>query len=225
MLNKYPLWKYVLILAVLVIGFIYSAPNLYPDDPAIQISGASTALQVGQADLERASKALVDSGIAVKASSLAENGKGGLLRLTKQEVHATGQVETQLHRRSANAAQPFRRGLSQVERDNVIVAQRLACDIFGWQLVFLFGQTQQTALAVLGQRRALDRDASIGKRLAYAIQISLIDLQRSACAGDLNSRVIRVEIGCGINKTDHQHCQDQDVFPQRVFVQHHAACL
>ncbi|MET0950190.1 MAG: protein translocase subunit SecD, partial [Pseudomonas sp.] len=85
MLNKYPLWKYVLILAVLVIGFIYSAPNLYPDDPAIQISGASTALQVGQADLERAGKALVDSGIAVKATSLAENGKGGLLRLTKQE--------------------------------------------------------------------------------------------------------------------------------------------
>ena len=85
MLNKYPLWKYILILAVLVIGFIYSAPNLYPDDPAIQISGASTALQVTQADLDRTSKALTDAGIAVKASSLAESGKGGLLRLTRQE--------------------------------------------------------------------------------------------------------------------------------------------
>ncbi|WP_024695238.1 protein translocase subunit SecD [Pseudomonas syringae] len=85
MLNKYPLWKYVLILAVLVIGFIYSAPNLYPDDSAIQISGASTALQVTQADVDRAAKALTDAGIAVKASSLAENGKGGLLRLSKQE--------------------------------------------------------------------------------------------------------------------------------------------
>ncbi|MBX8588383.1 protein translocase subunit SecD [Pseudomonas cichorii] len=85
MLNKYPLWKYVLILAVLAIGFIYSAPNLYPDDSAIQISGASTALQVSQADLDRAGKALADAGIAVKASSLAENGKGGLLRLSKQE--------------------------------------------------------------------------------------------------------------------------------------------
>jgi preprotein translocase subunit SecD len=85
MLNKYPLWKYVLILAVLVIGFIYSAPNLYPDDPAIQISGASTALQVNQADLDRVSKALTDAGIAVKGASLAENGKGGLLRLSKQE--------------------------------------------------------------------------------------------------------------------------------------------
>ncbi|WP_297833131.1 protein translocase subunit SecD [Pseudomonas sp.] len=85
MLNKYPLWKYVLILAVLAIGFIYSAPNLYPDDPAIQISGASTALQVNQADLDRVSKALTDAGIAVKGASLAENGKGGLLRLSKQE--------------------------------------------------------------------------------------------------------------------------------------------
>ncbi|WP_109512602.1 protein translocase subunit SecD [Pseudomonas ovata] len=85
MLNKYPLWKYILILAVLVIGFIYSAPNLYPDDPAIQISGASTALQVNQADVDRAAKALTDAGLAVKGSSLAENGKGGLLRLSKQE--------------------------------------------------------------------------------------------------------------------------------------------
>ncbi|MEB0078846.1 protein translocase subunit SecD [Pseudomonas sp. CCI3.2] len=85
MLNKYPLWKYVLILAVLVVGVIYSAPNLYPDDPAIQISGASTALQINQADLDRVSKALVDAGITVKGASLAENGKGGLLRLTKQE--------------------------------------------------------------------------------------------------------------------------------------------
>jgi preprotein translocase subunit SecD len=85
MLNKYPLWKYILILAVLVVGFIYSAPNLYPDDAAIQVTGASTALQVNQADLDRVSKALTDAGIAVKGATLAENGKGGLLRLTKQE--------------------------------------------------------------------------------------------------------------------------------------------
>ena len=85
MLNKTPLWKYVLILAVLAIGFIYSAPNLYPDDPAVQVSGASTALQVSQADLDRVSKALGEAGIAVKAATLGENGKAALVRLTKQE--------------------------------------------------------------------------------------------------------------------------------------------
>ncbi|KJK18382.1 protein translocase subunit SecD [Pseudomonas sp. NPDC087612] len=85
MLNKYPLWKYALILVVLAIGFIYSAPNLYPDDPAVQVSGASTALQVTQADLDRVSKALNESGIQVKAASLGEKGKVGLVRLSKQE--------------------------------------------------------------------------------------------------------------------------------------------
>ncbi len=84
MLNKYPLWKYALIVLVLVVGFIYSAPNLYPDDPAVQISGASSALQVNQADLDRVSKALVDARIAVKGTSLGEKGSG-LIRLTNQE--------------------------------------------------------------------------------------------------------------------------------------------
>lgn len=85
MLNKYPLWKYILILAVLAVGLIYSAPNLYPDDPAIQVSGASTALLVNQADLDRVSTALKESGINVKAATLSASGKGGLIRLTKAE--------------------------------------------------------------------------------------------------------------------------------------------
>lgn len=85
MLNKYPLWKYLLIVAVLAVGLVYSIPNLYPDDPAVQISGASSALTIEQADLDRASKALQDAGIAVKAATLAERGRGGLIRLTKQD--------------------------------------------------------------------------------------------------------------------------------------------
>ncbi len=83
MLNKYSLWKYLLILLVIGIGFIYSAPNLYPDDPAVQLTGASTALKVEQADIARAEQALKDAGIAVKGSSLGD--KGALLRLTRQE--------------------------------------------------------------------------------------------------------------------------------------------
>ncbi|WP_346840956.1 protein translocase subunit SecD [Metapseudomonas otitidis] len=81
MLNKYPLWKYLLILAVLTVGLIYSAPNLYPDDPAIQISGTSTALKIQQPDVDRALAALKEAGIEVKSSSISE--RGGLFRLTK----------------------------------------------------------------------------------------------------------------------------------------------
>lgn len=39
MLNRYPLWKYLLILTTVVFAFIYAAPNWYGEDPALQISG------------------------------------------------------------------------------------------------------------------------------------------------------------------------------------------
>lgn len=85
MLNRFPLWKYLLILAVLAVAFVYSAPNLYPDDPAIQVTGASAAQEIGMADLERISQALEEGGIAVKSASLDEQGRGGLVRLERQD--------------------------------------------------------------------------------------------------------------------------------------------
>lgn len=39
-MNRYPIWKYFLILAVVAFGLIYAAPNLYKPDPAVQISGS-----------------------------------------------------------------------------------------------------------------------------------------------------------------------------------------
>lgn len=47
MLNKYPAWKNILILLVVIWGFMYSLPNLYPDNPALQISHELTELSQG----------------------------------------------------------------------------------------------------------------------------------------------------------------------------------
>lgn len=48
MLNRYPLWKNLLILLVVLLGLLYSVPNIYPDDEAIQIT--STNLLLSQSD-------------------------------------------------------------------------------------------------------------------------------------------------------------------------------
>ncbi len=40
MINQYPLWKYLLIVAVLAVGVVYALPNLYGEDPALQISSS-----------------------------------------------------------------------------------------------------------------------------------------------------------------------------------------
>ncbi|HGJ5868613.1 protein translocase subunit SecD [Arsenophonus nasoniae] len=39
MLNRYPLWKYLMLIAALLIGLLYALPNLYGEDPAVQITG------------------------------------------------------------------------------------------------------------------------------------------------------------------------------------------
>lgn len=84
MLNRYPLWKYLLILTVLVLGVIYALPNLYPDDPAIQISGSSSVQTIEQRDLERIESALQQAGIATKGTELGANARSGLVRLEER---------------------------------------------------------------------------------------------------------------------------------------------
>jgi len=39
-MNRYPVWKYLLLIAVLVIGTLYALPNLFGEDPAVQVSSA-----------------------------------------------------------------------------------------------------------------------------------------------------------------------------------------
>jgi preprotein translocase subunit SecD len=59
-MNRYPLWRYILVLVLLILGVLYALPNLYGDSPAIQISnGAGTTidqstLEIVKADLKQA---------------------------------------------------------------------------------------------------------------------------------------------------------------------------
>lgn len=52
-MNRYPLWKYVLIGAVIVIGLLYTIPNFFGESPAVQISPAKTSLKVDQSLLQK----------------------------------------------------------------------------------------------------------------------------------------------------------------------------
>ncbi|HEX5637990.1 MAG TPA: protein translocase subunit SecD, partial [Gammaproteobacteria bacterium] len=45
MINQYPLWKYVLLVFILIVGGLYAAPNLYGEDPSVLISNRITAIE------------------------------------------------------------------------------------------------------------------------------------------------------------------------------------
>lgn len=69
----YPAWKYILIAVVLAIAGLYALPNLYPDEPAVQITGASAGTEL-TSDVLVQSEALLDkAGLAYHDGSFANN--------------------------------------------------------------------------------------------------------------------------------------------------------
>ncbi|MCU0869888.1 MAG: protein translocase subunit SecD [Burkholderiales bacterium] len=62
-MNRYPLWKYLVIAVALTIGLLYASPNLFGEVPAVQVSPLKSTLQVDTALQERIDKALADAGI------------------------------------------------------------------------------------------------------------------------------------------------------------------
>ena len=96
MLNRYPLWKYLLILFVAALGFIYSVPNLYTPDPAVQVSGDSSGTDIDQAVLQQVEKALNEAGIDYFGAEA--NGKSALVRFQNgdQQIRAQRALKSAL---------------------------------------------------------------------------------------------------------------------------------
>ena len=71
---EFPRWKYVVIVLVALLGVLYALPNLYPQDPSVQVT-ASRGSQITQALGDRVRAQLDEAGIPVKAIDVdAENG-------------------------------------------------------------------------------------------------------------------------------------------------------
>ncbi len=72
MLNQYPAWKYLLVIIVLLLGTLYALPNLYGEDPALQVTSTRTA-EVDLTTQDKVQKLLTDAGIAYDSISLVDD--------------------------------------------------------------------------------------------------------------------------------------------------------
>jgi preprotein translocase subunit SecD len=73
-MNRYPLWKYILILVSLLFGMLYALPNLFGEAPAVQVSPAKSTLKVEPALLEQVESALKAENIAYDGLFLDDKG-------------------------------------------------------------------------------------------------------------------------------------------------------
>ena len=72
MLNRYPLWKNLMVILVVAIGALYSLPNIYGEDPAVQISG-TRGQQADTTALTEVQNVLKENNLSTKSIVL-ENG-------------------------------------------------------------------------------------------------------------------------------------------------------
>jgi preprotein translocase subunit SecD len=69
-MNRYPVWKYAIILIALVVGGLYALPNFFGEAPAVQVSVAKSSLKLDSAALTRVEETLKAAGLQADAISL-----------------------------------------------------------------------------------------------------------------------------------------------------------
>ncbi|MDH4573830.1 protein translocase subunit SecD [Salinicola acroporae] len=191
MLNRYPLWKYLLILIVCVVGVIYALPNLYPQDPAVQISTTNGSL--GSQQLDRVTQALSDDDIQVKSAAMTGNNTA-LIRLTD--------AEQQL---------PARDVVDNLLDNDYTVALNLADSTPSW-LTSLSATPMKLGLDLRGGVHFLlevDMEAAVEQRLkatASAIRADLRDQRIRYRSTDVDDNALHLEFA---NAEDRDAARDQ----------------
>ncbi|CAO97583.1 protein translocase subunit SecD [Erwinia tasmaniensis] len=145
MLNRYPLWKYIMLIVVLLVGLLYALPNLYGEDPAVQITGARGSAASEQT-LVQIQSALKQDNIPSKSVAL-ENG-AILARFANTDV--------QLRAREA---------IIKVLGEDYVVALNLAPATPAW-LAMLSAEPMKLGLDLRGGVHFLmevDMDTALGK--------------------------------------------------------------
>jgi preprotein translocase subunit SecD len=73
-MNRYPLWKYIIIGVALVIGIVYTVPNFFGEAPAVQVSTAKATTRIDAELMARVEKTLAAANIEPRGLFLDENG-------------------------------------------------------------------------------------------------------------------------------------------------------
>jgi len=154
MLNKYPLWKYLLVLTVVLVGLFYAAPNLYAPDPALQITGESSSQIIDEKVLDRALAALEEADVEHFGEVIEPGGRNALVRLADAETQLLAQAR-----------------VSRALGDGFIVALNLAPTTPTWLSDF-GAQPMKLGLDLSGGvhfKLEVDVDAAIDRRMEYYV--------------------------------------------------------
>ncbi len=69
-MNRYPVWKYAIIVIAMLLGVIYTLPNFFGEAPAVQVSSAKATIKVDTGTLQKVEAALQAAGLSPQSVAL-----------------------------------------------------------------------------------------------------------------------------------------------------------
>jgi preprotein translocase subunit SecD len=79
-MNRYPLWKYILILVAVLLGLLYTAPNYFVDSPALQVTTSKATVKINSDTVSQVADALKRDGIPTDGVALEGSGDRSAVR-------------------------------------------------------------------------------------------------------------------------------------------------
>ena len=105
-MNRYPVWKYLLIVIALLLGALYTAPNYFGETPALQVTSGRSTLNITSASTTVVEDALKRAGIPSTGITLEGTGHTTSVRArfagTEEQFKAKLALERELNRDPAN---------------------------------------------------------------------------------------------------------------------------
>ena len=95
-MNRYPVWKYAIILLALLVGGIYTLPNFFGEAPAVQVSSGKASVRVDATTLTRVELALKSAGLAADALTLDGNSVKARFNDTDTQLKAKDVIQKDL---------------------------------------------------------------------------------------------------------------------------------
>lgn len=92
-MNRYPLWKYIIVAVALMLGFIYTLPNFFGESPAVQLSSAKATLKVDAKTEARAAEVLKAAGVVDDGIVLDTTGVKARFKDTDTQLKAKDALE------------------------------------------------------------------------------------------------------------------------------------
>ena len=95
-MNRYPVWKYAIIVIALLLGAIYTLPNFFGEAPAVQVSTAKATLKVDLSTLGKVESALQAAGLTPRQLSLEGTSIRARFDNTDEQLKAKDAIQTAL---------------------------------------------------------------------------------------------------------------------------------